>query len=203
MPGADFFRRLGVLILPQFLDAALCDELVDAMLGSPGSPARMAGPDFDGYVDEHSRSARLIDLGLGRTAPLTDRVGALRPDFERFFGLPLADHGTVDAVIYPSGGFFLPHRDRGAPGDSGDPEIERRALTVVVMLNRQASAPARGEYSGGDLRLFGLIPDDPWRTMGFAVEPSVGQLIAFRAETLHDVTPVTAGNRCVLVCWFH
>jgi SM-20-related protein len=202
MPGADFFRKVGVFIATGFIDEGECATLVSAMLAQPGHPAEMFRADAPGYIDEQARRARVIEpQSDGPACGADQKIARMKPDLERFFGLSLVDPAPSDLVLYPTGGFFQPHRDRSIGGSENEPA--RRRITVVVMLNEQTPEPRADQYAGGDLRLFGLIDEGPWREVGFAVEPAVGQLVAFRAETLHDVTPVTAGNRCVLVTWFY
>lgn len=65
-----------------------------------------------------------------------------------------------------------------------------RKLSLVVQL----SDPA--QYEGGELRLhFGHTPDIMKKELGLA--------ISFPSYTLHEVTPVTKGERYSLVVWVH
>lgn len=71
-------------------------------------------------------------------------------------------------------------------------------MSVVVFLN-DAAAPIT--FEGGQLRLYGVL--DPARDdLGVDLEPRAGTLVAFRSDLLHEVTPITAGDRFTVVTWF-
>ena len=67
-----------------------------------------------------------------------------------------------------------------------------------MFLNAMSHEP--GDYSGEALTFLGLFADPAWRTFGFA--PMSGLLVAFPCHIIHEVTPVTAGDRCTIVDWF-
>lgn len=65
-----------------------------------------------------------------------------------------------------------------------------RKLSIVVQL----SSPE--EYEGGELRLYNS--HDP-----FIIKKEKGMVVTFPSYTLHEVTPVTKGERYSLVAWVH
>jgi SM-20-related protein len=200
MANGVFLGRVGVLVRPHFLDGPQCRQLAAAMLSAPGAPAEVVRGGAD-TVDEASRRARVVDVPLSLRAPIEERLREIKPELERFFSAALDGPAPVEPVVYDAGGLFRPHRDRD--GHGGDAEASARRVTVVIVVNDQAAEPAADQYAGGDLRLYGLLDGERWRDIGFPVDAAAGQLVAFRAETLHDVAPVTAGRRCVLVTWLY
>lgn len=82
-----------------------------------------------------------------------------------------------------SNGFYKPHLD-SLNGESFDD----RKLSFVLQL----SDPS--EYEGGELRIH--LGKDPK-----IVEKKKGLITFFPSNTLHECTPVTDGNRYVLVGW--
>ena len=64
---------------------------------------------------------------------------------------------------------------------------------------RQAGAPEPGTYGGGELILHGPYSGPDIR---LPLAPTPGTLVAFRAETTHEVAPVTHGERFTIVTWF-
>jgi len=70
-----------------------------------------------------------------------------------------------------------------------------RRISIVVFLNNFATEPQPNCYSGGWLNLY-----DEQDTYGLAGE--TGLLVAFTAETLHEVSPVTSGQRFTIISWF-
>ena len=96
------------------------------------------------------------------------------------------------------GGYFVAHQD----GNTGllRTERESRRVSLVVFLNTQAETPDAGAhdyYSGGSLVFHPRGAGEPFGLAGEA-----GTLVAFRAETTHEVTPVTDGERFTIACWY-
>ena len=69
----------------------------------------------------------------------------------------------------------------------------------MIFLSRQSAEPAPGAYGGGSLLLHG-----PHAGAGRSIhlDGAPGALVAFRAETTHEVTPVTHGERYTVVSWY-
>lgn len=87
---------------------------------------------------------------------------------------------------HAQGGFFDWHNDYGRSRD--DPEQEPRKITLSLQLNDGTA------YDGCDLEIRAAHPVD--------VAPRErGCLVAFPANALHRVTPVTRGRRKALVVW--
>jgi predicted 2-oxoglutarate/Fe(II)-dependent dioxygenase YbiX len=121
-------------------------------------------------------------------------------DLEQHFQMKLTGRELTDYLVYGPGAFFRAHRDRpNARGRSGS-DIERQ-VSVVVFLS-QSVGGTNPDYAGGELRFYRLLDGPEWRDIGFACDATQGMLVAFRADTLHEVAPVTAGRRCTLVTWF-
>lgn len=87
---------------------------------------------------------------------------------------------------HAQGGFFDWHNDYGRSRD--DPGQEPRKITLSLQLNDGTA------YDGCDLEIRAAHPVD--------VAPRErGCLVAFPANALHRVTPVTRGRRKALVVW--
>jgi SM-20-related protein len=122
------------------------------------------------------------------------RLDARRDALAGFFGIGLSDREGAGFLRYRPGGFYAPHRDRADVASW--PGAARRAIAVIAFVNGSRDVEARGEFRGGVLRLF---------VEGEAIDvhPRQGQLVAFRADTLHEVTEVIGGTRDVIVDWFY
>jgi PKHD-type hydroxylase len=95
---------------------------------------------------------------------------------------------TLQYAVYEDAqaGFFDWHNDYGRTRD--DPGQEPRKITMSLQLTDGAS------YDGCDLEIRAAHPVD--------VAPRErGALVAFRANALHRVTPITRGVRKSLVVW--
>ena len=49
----------------------------------------------------------------------------------------------------------------------------------------------------------GLMADPRWKSVGLGLSGEEGVLVAFRSELLHEVVPVTHGQRYTLVTWYY
>jgi predicted 2-oxoglutarate/Fe(II)-dependent dioxygenase YbiX len=75
-----------------------------------------------------------------------------------------------------------------------------RKVSVVIFLNTQSDVAAPGSYSGGSLVFTEWRPGRDQGQFALVAEP--GTLVAFPAETTHEVTPVTSGERYSIVSWY-
>jgi PKHD-type hydroxylase len=106
----------------------------------------------------------------------------------RFFRFDLSGLADFQYALYggQQGGHFEWHKDYGR--DPSDPHQEPRKLTLSLQL----SAPS--DYDGCELQVRGGHQID--------IAPRErGALVAFPANVLHQVTPITRGVRRSLVIW--
>lgn len=91
---------------------------------------------------------------------------------------------NVDALRYKVGGHYIPHVDHGA--------LTPRTLSVIYFLNN--------DYEGGKLNF--VDPQDHKKIV-HTVDPEPGRLIMWPSNFIypHGVTPVTKGERFVIVSW--
>jgi PKHD-type hydroxylase len=104
-----------------------------------------------------------------------------------FFNFDLSKLETLQFTYYSSkeDGYYRSHVD------SVDWNLpHNRKLSIVVQL----SDPS--EYEGGELRLHNSHKPVP-------VHKEKGLVVMFPSYTLHEVTPVTKGERYSLVAWVH
>jgi SM-20-related protein len=73
-------------------------------------------------------------------------------------------------------------------------------VSVVIFLSRQTDERDDGDYGGGSLVFSDWRPGSNRGPFHLGGEP--GTLVAFRAETTHEVTPVTHGERLSIACWY-
>jgi predicted 2-oxoglutarate/Fe(II)-dependent dioxygenase YbiX len=138
-----------------------------------------------------------LDSGMDE---LNHRIATARADVAAHFNLPLRDHEGASVLMYQPGGFYEPHVDAGA--DEPQTATTARLVSVVIFLNAMNGGVAPDGYAGGALTFYGLIDDPAWRGFGFALEPEAGLLVAFPSHLVHEVTPVTGGDRYTIVDWF-
>jgi SM-20-related protein len=184
-----------LLIERDFLGAAACGRIVAEMRAARSAPATVYGLAEGGAVDERVRRTTRVypsaeTDGLVRRL-LLERMGAAGAHF----GVRLGELEEPQFLRYEVGGHFVAHQD----GNTGllRSDQESRRVSLVVFLNTQSDAPAADAYCGGSLVFHPRGAGAPYRVPGEA-----GTLVAFRAETTHEVTPVTGGERFTVACWY-
>jgi len=186
MPGEAATRR-GALIVPAFRDSAWCRRVASAIDRAPWSKGEIAD---GGYrVNEAVRRVYEVDVDVATLADVEAATGEARQRAEEFFGLRLVRNEGPSVLRYQAGGLYRSHRDCV---DDGASDVAR-VISVVLFL---CSA---GEAAGGALRLHGAA--DRLSRTPLDIRPLEGTLVAFPSTWLHEVLPVKAGVRDVVVDW--
>jgi len=201
MAHYEFLRKLGVFAVPRFLSEEECARWRELADTSGGVPARVYEDDRYNLNEEYRRTLS-VTVQDPLEAGTVRRLQELLPALGAYFGVEIGEMEKVSCLVYRPGDFFRLHRDV-----ANEPELrkdfrilKRRAVTVVVFLNEPGCAAAA--YEGGVLSLYGLLGTPAASEFGFAVDAECGLLVAFRAGTLHEVSPVTGGMRYTLVTWY-
>ena len=121
---------------------------------------------------------------------------SVEPSLSSHLGLELCNPASPSFLRYAPGDFLLPHRDGG--GEHGDAEFLLRNLSVVLFLNGPDDIPP---FAGGELVL--LPFEDFGPGSGLVIAAKAGRLVAFPPTMVHEVKPVTNGERYTVVTWFH
>jgi predicted 2-oxoglutarate/Fe(II)-dependent dioxygenase YbiX len=191
----NILSKFGIFVMEDFLDAGLCADLRTA-----ASVAAMdqAGVYSKGVakVDVTVRRSKGAKISEPAASRLMTRLLNLKPSLEAHFKLTLQGCHEPHLLVYREGDFFNPHRD-----NNRDPK-ERR-ISVVIFLNRESREIAPDCYGGGSLVLYGLMDDPRCEEIGFPVLGKEGLLVAFAADRIHGVMPVTYGERLTSVTWFY
>jgi len=130
---------------------------------------------------------------------ITAKLVAAREPIARHYGIDLTKYEEPQFLRYEVGDFFVAHQD----GNTGLMLTEReqfRKASVIIFLNRQSDVPTPDSYSGGSLVFTEWRPGRNCGQYSLTAEP--GTLVAFPAETTHEVTPVTSGQRYSIVSWY-
>ena len=204
MPDAEFFRKLGLFVEPEFLDTATCSRIVAETRTAVAEKGIVVGGrevrETGGGVDESARKVWNAQIRGATESEISDRLESLRPRLERHFNVRLSDREGPYFLRYDEGGFHVPHRDSRP---SSPLEIRRREVSLVIFLNPSVHDPAIGDgYDGGELVLYGLIDEPKWKKFGFSLDATRGLLLAYRSYQAHEVRPVKFGQRFTIVAWF-
>ena len=90
---------------------------------------------------------------------------------------------------------FKPHSD-------SNPNVDRakdRKVTAVLYLSDSIKYDPNG-FEGGEFILYGLNPKFP--NSGFPILAKKGRLLLFPSHLIHEVKPITKGDRYCVVAWY-
>ncbi|MDH3695260.1 MAG: 2OG-Fe(II) oxygenase [Gammaproteobacteria bacterium] len=201
MPDLDFFAKLGLFVVNDFLNTEECRVLCNDIRNAARAPATVV-TDGQSFVDISIRNASAAKVTNESRALIMGRLEQLKPNIENHFNLALTTIEQPHYLRYGKRDYFSVHAD----ADTYPPEsssIPHRKVSAIIFLNNQSGKNSKCEYSGGSLILYGIMDDPRSKDYGFSVDAVQGQLIAFPALTLHEVTPVTAGERFTVASWFY
>jgi SM-20-related protein len=198
---ADFFARLGLYTARDFLTPELCASVTGEMRAAAATPATVA-EEGNEAIDESYRRTKQAQVSDETAAAVAEAFSAAVPELAAHFERELRGAQKPQFLVYREGDFFRRHEDNSDDPDA--PEyVRQRSVSAVVFLNGATPDDPAG-YSGGSLVFYGLMDDSPQGdTVGLALAPEPGLLVAFPSELVHAVTEVTAGERFTLVNWFY
>jgi SM-20-related protein len=199
MPNANFFRSLGLFAQENFLEPEFCAQLRKQMAEGKSEAATIFEEKKEDVLAENVRKVSSVDVERSLEDQTRDRLLAVMPDLQNHFKVSLDECQGPEFLKYGVGSFSLPPKD-GNPG--GHAIVAKRRVSAVVFLNAQSKEPTAGAHCGGSLTFYGLMDGAEWGKMGFPLEAETGLLIAFQSHVVHEVQPVTFGERFSIVSWF-
>jgi SM-20-related protein len=188
---------IDLLEIADFLDAGACARLRDELRAAPGAPATLLGRDTATAVAPQVRRTTRAALPAEMRVWVTGLLIERKQTIEEHFGLALGECEEPQFLRYQPGDFFVAHQDGNTPLVHDDSRF--RKISAVIFLSTQADEPAPETYGGGSFVFHGPYSARPLR---LPMAPAAGTLLVFRAETTHEVTPVTRGERFTIVTWF-
>jgi SM-20-related protein len=201
MPSADLLARLGLFAVSGFLEANLCEEVRASVASASAVPATVRQEDDVYGVDEDTRRTKHATVPDATEELVKERLLAVKPEIEEHYGLSLTNLQPLQFLVYSEGGFFRRHVDRGPDAKDATFSKERR-VSVVLFLNGESEMPSPDSYGGGELTFYGLLEDERAKDLGLPLTAEPGLLITFPSEMVHEVTPVTHGERYTVAAWF-
>jgi SM-20-related protein len=177
---------IELLTLPRFLDPA---EIFAEVRNATATAATVYGG--RSAVESNVRRTKKLDVSPATRDFVVQRLMEQKDAIASHFGVSVDECEEPQFLRYEQGDFFVAHQDGNTPLIR-DFTLQRK-LSVVIFL----SDPR--DYDGGVLVFHGRYPDTELRQ---TVAPEPGTLVAFRAETTHEVTPLTRGERFTIASWF-
>jgi predicted 2-oxoglutarate/Fe(II)-dependent dioxygenase YbiX/peroxiredoxin len=180
-PGRRAEPQAPVLVLPRVFEPKLCVALIEHYRSQGGRESGFMR-DVEGqtrqlfdYDHKRRQDSEVTDEALRRAARV--RVNErIAPEIRKAFQFEATRMERYIVACYEaaSSGHFRAHRDNTTRGTA------HRRFAVTINLNT-------GEYEGGDLRFPEFGPH--------TYCPPTGGALVFSCSLLHEVTPVTAGQR--------
>jgi|ERR1700752_2969612 len=185
----------NLFTVKQFLEPSTCREIVAEISAAHGDAATVYGRTTSGSVDQSVRQTLRIRPSVTTVESIVRRLLALKDQVEQHFAVALSECEEPQFLRYREGDFFVAHQD----GNTGMTRLdtERRLVSTVIFLSHESDSPQPAAHCGGSLLFSDYRTGSKFHMMG---EP--GMLVAFRAETTHEITPVTHGERLSIVSWY-
>jgi predicted 2-oxoglutarate/Fe(II)-dependent dioxygenase YbiX len=177
---------------------ALRNEIAQA--SASAATVREEGREYG--VDEGKRKTRWAEVSPEASGLVVDRLTQLLPEVSERLRVQVSGVQNPQFLRYREGDFFRRHRDRNPDAEAAKFARERQ-VSAVLFLNGESSEPAPDTYEGGALTLYGLMEDREGGSIGLPVTGEAGSLIAFPSDMVHEVTPVSRGERYTVVSWFY
>ena len=181
--------------IPDFLDEATRAELVAELDAAHGAPATVLSADAGGRMDASRKTTR-IAVSPETRARIRERLMERKAELEAHFGIAVSECEEPQFLRYETGDYFVAHQDGNTPMVWDDSRFRR--ISAVVFLSHRSDEAAPNTYGGGALVFHGPYPSNE----RVAASARPGSLVTFRAETTHEVTPVTHGVRYTIATWF-
>jgi SM-20-related protein len=196
-PAAHF----NLFLLRNFLDEETCANLRAELNSSPTTQAPVYIEGSPGLIHETIRKTTSLHPSDETIAQLHARLLQQKASWEDHFSLTLTDCERPQFLRYEKGDFFVRHQDGNTKQLDFD-HLKIRRISIVVFLNNCSVEPEADCFCGGALNFYdenSASPDGPGT---FALLGETGLLVAFTADTFHEVSPVTCGERFTLITWF-
>ncbi len=194
MPESDLAAHFNLFLLPNFLDAESCARLREELAIAPTTQAPVYIEGTPGSIHETVRKTTSLHPADETFSQVHQHLMRQKSALEAHFGTSLTDCERPQFLRYEKGDFFVRHQDGNTHQLDFD-HLRVRRISIVVFLNDSSVEPQENCFSGGSLSFYDS-------TTTFPLMGETGLLVAFRADTFHEVLPVTSGERFTIISWF-
>jgi len=184
----------NLFLLRNFLDAESCARVRAELAEAPTTQAPVYIQGSEGLVHETVRKTTSVHPADETFSEIHTRLLQQKSALEQHFGEKLNDCERPQFLRYQKGDFFVRHQDGNTRQLDFD-HLRVRRISIVVFLNDSSIEPQEGCFSGGVLNFYD-------QNQTFGLEGETGLLVAFAADTFHEVVPVTSGERFTIISWF-
>jgi len=186
MPESNGPVHFNLFLLPNFLDADSCASLTSELILAPTTQAPVYIEGAEGTIHETIRKTTSLHPSDATFWQVHEKLLKQKSALEAHFATSLTDCERPQFLRYEKGDFFVRHQDGNTQQLDFD-HLRVRRISIVVFLN--------DSFSGGTLNFYDS-------TTTFPLKGETGLLVAFTADTFHEVVPVTSGERFTIISWF-
>jgi SM-20-related protein len=194
-------KHFNLFTVPNFLNAQTSRELIAEARSAPTTRAPVYIQGSDELVHETIRKTTSFHPGQATVSHIHQRLLQQKSALEAHFARPLTDCEPPQFLRYEPGDFFVRHQDGNTEQLEFD-HLRIRRISLIVFLNDHAVEPQENCYAGGALNLYDEKDTSPDGAKPFPLLGQTGLLVAFTADTVHEVAPVTSGERFTIISWF-
>ncbi len=189
--------HFDLFLLRNFLDADTCAKLKTELNLSPTTQAPVYIQGSEETIHETVRKTTSLHPSGETFTQMHERLLQQKSSLEEHFGESLTDCERPQFLRYDKGDFFVRHQDGNTRQLDFD-HLRIRRISIVVFLNDSSIEPQADCFCGGALTFYG----EKHGERSFELSGETGLLVAFRADTFHEVLPVTSGERFTMITWF-
>ena len=193
--------HFNLFLVRNFLDPQTCRVLREELRAAPTTQAPVYIEGSDNFVHETIRKTTSVHPAAETFSQLHQRLLEQKAALEGHFNLSLSDCERPQFLRYKTGDFFVRHQDGNTEQLEFD-HLRIRRISLIVFLNDHAVQPEPDCFSGGALNFYDQAENSPDGPGPFPLLGETGLLVGFTAETMHEVAPVTSGERFTVISWF-
>lgn len=190
--------HFNLFLLQNFLDVKTCGDLIAELCDSPTTQAPVYIQGSDSTLHEDVRKTTSLHPSAETITHVHNLLLAQKSALAAHFGLSLTDCERPQFLRYQPGDFFVRHQDGNTDTLDFD-HLRIRKISLIAFLNNHAAEPQENCFSGGALTFYDKRDAD---AESFPLTGEMGLLVGFRADTYHEVLPVTSGDRFTIISWF-
>jgi SM-20-related protein len=193
--------HFNLFLLPGFLESTVCAEIRKELNESPTTPAPVYIEGSADLVHENVRRTTSLHPSAETISQIHKRLLQLKSSLEDHFDMKLVDCEQPQFLRYRKGDFFVRHQD----GNTDQLEFDHlriRRISIVVFLNDSSAEPEAEKFCGGSLNFYANDDVPAAESSVFSLQGETGLLVAFAADTIHEVIPVAGGERFTIISWF-
>ena len=184
-----------------FLSAATCAALIDEARHAPTTRAPVYLEGSTDYVHETVRRTTSFHPADDWFCGIQNKMMEQKPLLEEHFARRLTDCERPQFLQYREGDFFVRHQDGNTEQMDFD-HLQIRRISIVVFLNGYSEEAESDTFSGGELNFYDKDHESRTEPLLVSLKGEPGLLVAFKADTLHEVKPVIRGERFTAISWF-